>query len=419
MQDQAQALEQRGVAVTYLSSTLEQAEMRRRMARAAAGEFKLLYVAPERLTFPGFKALLADLDIPLVAVDEAHCISQWGHDFRPEYLQIGDLLADVRPPRMLACTATATPVVRDEIIARLGLGADTPQIVRGFARPNLDPARARDLAVRANAPPTWTRCCERRSAGRARPAAWPSSTRRRARRRAGGGRGSPRRGGGPSRITPGSNATCAPRPRRRSAAATSTSSPRPSRSGWGSTVRTSAPSCTSRRPAPSRRTTRKWVARAATASRPGGCCSCRRATWRFDGACSRAPRATTAETLEHKWNLFLELLRWAEGGSCRHDAILRYFGDEAETLAGCGTATCARRSANRPGRRPGRGGADRAQGAERRRPRSRPVRADGGGPAAEGRGGRAPPARRASTDDDVRRAARAREEWLMRLLRRW
>src|SRR5262249_41216969 len=65
------------------------------------------------------------------------CISEWGHDFRPEYLEIGALLAGLPKARVLACTATATPVVRDEILARLGLPADTPQIVRGFARPNL------------------------------------------------------------------------------------------------------------------------------------------------------------------------------------------------------------------------------------------------------------------------------------------
>ena len=176
MQDQTQALQQRGVAVTFLSSTLESGEMRRRMVRAAAGDYKLLYVAPERLTYPGFKALLADLEIPLVAVDEAHCISQWGHDFRPEYLQIGDLLADVRPSRMLACTATATPVVRDEILARLGLGADTPQILQGFARPNLV-LRATEIRARANAPVTWTPSCSSRSAGPATLAASPSSTR--------------------------------------------------------------------------------------------------------------------------------------------------------------------------------------------------------------------------------------------------
>jgi ATP-dependent DNA helicase RecQ len=90
-------------------------------------------------------AVLGDVEIPLVAVDEAHCISQWGHDFRPEYLQLGELLHDVRPPRMLACTATATPIVRDEILAGLGLGADTPQILRGFARPNLI-LRAREVS---------------------------------------------------------------------------------------------------------------------------------------------------------------------------------------------------------------------------------------------------------------------------------
>ena len=137
MQDQAQALELRGVPASFLSSTLNQAEMRRRMAHAASGALKLLYVAPERLSYPGFKRLIAGLAVPLVAVDEAHCISEWGHDFRPDYLQIGELLGELRPPRVLACTATATPVVRDEIVARLGLGADTPQMLRGFARPNL------------------------------------------------------------------------------------------------------------------------------------------------------------------------------------------------------------------------------------------------------------------------------------------
>jgi ATP-dependent DNA helicase RecQ len=79
-----------------------------------------VYVAPERLVFPGFRRLVTDLVVPLVAVDEAHCISEWGHDFRPEYLQIGGLLAELPKARVLACTATATPVVRDEILARIG-----------------------------------------------------------------------------------------------------------------------------------------------------------------------------------------------------------------------------------------------------------------------------------------------------------
>ena len=134
MADQVQALEARGVRATYLASTLEALEMRRRMARMARGEFALAYVAPERLAFPGFRGLIGEIDCPLVAIDEAHCISEWGHDFRPEYLTIGALLADLPRARVLACTATATPIVRDEILARLGLAPDTPQIVRGFAR---------------------------------------------------------------------------------------------------------------------------------------------------------------------------------------------------------------------------------------------------------------------------------------------
>ena len=137
MQDQVRALESRGIAATYLASTLDPGEMRRRLAQLEAGRLAIAYVAPERLAYPGFRALLRRLACPLVAVDEAHCISEWGHDFRPEYLQLGTVLGELGAARVLACTATATPVVRDEILARLGLPADTPQIVQGFARPNL------------------------------------------------------------------------------------------------------------------------------------------------------------------------------------------------------------------------------------------------------------------------------------------
>jgi ATP-dependent DNA helicase RecQ len=137
MHDQVQALAARGVSATYFASTLDGDEVRRRMARMAHGEYALAYVAPERLAFPGFRGLVRDVAVPLVAIDEAHCISEWGHDFRPEYLDIGSVLAELPSARVLACTATATPVVRDEILARLGLPADTPQHVHGFARPNL------------------------------------------------------------------------------------------------------------------------------------------------------------------------------------------------------------------------------------------------------------------------------------------
>ena len=142
MNDQVQALAARGVSATLLASTLDGDEVRRRMAKIAAGDYRLVYVAPERLVFPGFRGLLRSLPVPLVAVDEAHCISEWGHDFRPEYMEIGGLLAELPGARVLACTATATPVVRDEILARLGLAADTPA-----ARPRLrapEPAAARD-----------------------------------------------------------------------------------------------------------------------------------------------------------------------------------------------------------------------------------------------------------------------------------
>src|SRR5690606_28400294 len=113
MHDQVASLQAMGIPATFLAATLPAEEIRARMAGILAGHFKLVYVAPERLAHGGFRNLLARLDVSLVAVDEAHCISEWGHDFRPEYLQIGQFIQSTEPPRILACTATATPIVRD------------------------------------------------------------------------------------------------------------------------------------------------------------------------------------------------------------------------------------------------------------------------------------------------------------------
>src|SRR5690606_19545362 len=129
MNDQVMALERRGIPATFLASTLSPEELGRRVAAFARGAYKLGYVAPERLAFSGFQALLSEVSCPLVAIDEAHCISEWGHDFRPEYMQIDRVLARLPKARVLACTATATPVVRDEILSRLKLPADTPQLI--------------------------------------------------------------------------------------------------------------------------------------------------------------------------------------------------------------------------------------------------------------------------------------------------
>ncbi|MGY8826751.1 MAG: DEAD/DEAH box helicase [Candidatus Latescibacterota bacterium] len=127
MHDQVLALEERGMAATYLASTLDATELRQRMQDIAAGRYKIVYAAPERLVHSGFRSLLRDLNCPLVAIDEAHCISEWGHDFRPEYMQIGGFLKSLPEAHVLACTATATPIVRDEILDRLGLPPETPQ----------------------------------------------------------------------------------------------------------------------------------------------------------------------------------------------------------------------------------------------------------------------------------------------------
>jgi ATP-dependent DNA helicase RecQ len=272
-----------------------------------------------------------------VAVDEAHCISEWGHDFRPDYLGIGALLAEVRPALVLACTATATPVVRDEILARLGLPADTPQVVRGFARPNLalrvceslprDRGRHVDalLAEALGSPGTGrgavivyspTRRMAEEEAARLVGKGWPAAayhagmdgrSRTEAQRAFADGR---------LEVVAATNAFGMGIDRADVRAVVHLAPPGSIEAYYqevGRAGRDGAPAFGLLLHSPSDLPLRRRL---------------------IDGASADNPAA--AATAEHKWNLFLELMRFIEGGSCRHDAILRYFGDEAETLAGCG-----------------------------------------------------------------------------------
>jgi len=344
MHDQVRALEARGVPATFLAATLSAEEMRQRLAKLRAGAFKLAYVAPERLAYPGFRALAVDLAPPLVAVDEAHCISEWGHDFRPDYLEIGALLAEMRPPRVLACTATATPVVRDEILVRLGFGPDTPQLLRGFARPNLalrarhvtsprerdrnvdaqlyealgGPGAARGTAI-VYAP---TRRVTEEEAGRLTARGW--------------------RAAGYHAGMTGEMRTRVQRAFSEGAlevvVATNAFGMGIDRADVRAVVHLAPPG-----------SVEAYYQEVGRAGRDGqeafglllhspGDLPLRRRLIEGGGG-EEPPRP---EVVEHKWSLFLDLMRWAEGGSCRHDAILRYFGDEAETLSGCGRCDVCR-----------------------------------------------------------------------------
>ncbi len=136
MKDQVDALSTSGIAATFLNSSIPYDEMRRRVAGLDRGEYKLLYVAPERLTLPGFAADLARWNVERFAVDEAHCISEWGHDFRPEYRRLAGLRAAFPAVPFVALTATATGRVRDDIISLLEL-REPAVYVASFNRPNL------------------------------------------------------------------------------------------------------------------------------------------------------------------------------------------------------------------------------------------------------------------------------------------
>ncbi|VXC77321.1 ATP-dependent helicase [Bacillus mycoides] len=137
MKDQVDTLVQNGISATYINSSISITEANQRIQLAKQGHYKLLYVAPERLDSMEFVDQLIDMKIPMIAIDEAHCISQWGHDFRPSYLHIHRIL-DYLPekPLVLALTATATPQVREDICNTLGINQENT-IMTTFERENL------------------------------------------------------------------------------------------------------------------------------------------------------------------------------------------------------------------------------------------------------------------------------------------
>jgi ATP-dependent DNA helicase RecQ len=338
MHDQIIALEEHGVAATYLASTLDGDELRQRMRQMADGMYKLVYAAPERLSFSGFRALLRQLNCPLIAVDEAHCISEWGHDFRPDYLQIGELIRSMPQARVLACTATATPVVRDEILDRLGLPPDTPQIVTGFARPNLalrvaetqsrsgrqrqvDALLAENLGTPGQARGTSiiyapTRKITEEEADRLVRLGWNALAYH-------AGLDGPVRdsvqrafAAGKAEIVVATNA-------------------------FGMGIDRPDVRCVAHLAPPG--SIEAYYQEVGRAGRDGEDATCLLLVSPGDMALRRyliendaERRDSDPEVARHKWNLFLELMRWSEGGGCRHDAILRYFDDEKETLEGCG-----------------------------------------------------------------------------------
>ena len=136
MKDQVDALQRRGISATLINSSLTPSEQQERIRALARGEFKLVYIAPERFRSRSFLEALGQSTIALFAVDEAHCLSMWGHDFRPDYFRLDQVLETLGRPQVAAFTATATPEVRRDILTHLRL-REPREFVAGFARPNL------------------------------------------------------------------------------------------------------------------------------------------------------------------------------------------------------------------------------------------------------------------------------------------
>ncbi len=137
MKDQVDALNRKGIPATFINSAISTAEQNQRLTLVSQGKYRLVYVAPERLRSVTFLRSLQNRTLSLLAIDEAHCISEWGHDFRPDYLHIAEARHRLGDPLTVALTATATPKVQNDIVRLLGLLDSTKRIVTGFNRPNL------------------------------------------------------------------------------------------------------------------------------------------------------------------------------------------------------------------------------------------------------------------------------------------
>ena len=342
MEDQVRALTQRGVAATYLASTLDPEEVKRREREIFEGRYQLVYIAPERLESRWLVEKLARLRPPLLAIDEAHCISQWGHDFRPSYLRLGEIIERMQPPRIIACTATATPIVRREIQERLGLDSDRAAVIlRGFSRPNLH------LTVVESDSSTERR---RLMLGALRSALGGpehpqggaivyAATRRNTEKLAEvlakeGWRVSAYHAGLAASVREDVNQRFADRSLD-VVVATNAFGMGIDRSDIRTVVHAQAPG--------SVEAYYQEVGRAGRDGQPAhgllltssGDLGLRRRLIGFSGG--RDPDAVPdPEHVQQQWRLFLDLMRYVEAGSCRHDFILRYFGDEQETLGGCG-----------------------------------------------------------------------------------
>ncbi|MCL2450624.1 MAG: ATP-dependent DNA helicase, partial [Polyangiaceae bacterium] len=338
MEDQVRALEARGIPATFIAATLDPEERRRREAAMRAGRYKLVYAAPERLVSDAFVETIARSRVALVAVDEAHCIAQWGHDFRPDYLRIGALIERLRPRRVLACTATATRGVRQEIREALHLGEACHEVLRGFARPNLHLAARHVTSTRELERAAFSALDDALGSPRAPGGAAIvyAATRRQTEQWADV---LAQRGWNAAAYHAGMEAdersTIAARFADRSVdlvVATNAFGMGIDRPDIRTVVHVQPPSSIEAYYQEVGRAGRDGAEAWGLLLCSGGDITLRRRLVTTTSGGEPVP----AERAARAWALFRELLRYFDARTCRHDFILRYFGDEQEVLGGCG-----------------------------------------------------------------------------------